>query len=166
VADRDEPTPRTGSLDLAPSAAVERAIERLRRSMSRRHLGQRTLEQAAALGVEVSLQDLIVIDAIEQGPAEAGRGVTVGVVADRGAMDASRASRVVAGAVHARLVRRVADQDDARRIHLELTELGQDVAAAAHAIRQAAFSEIMRDWSPGDRDTFARLLTRFTQLDT
>lgn len=150
-----------GTVDSA-AAVVERAVVRLRRNMSGRHLGQRVLKQAAALGVTVSLQDLLVIDAIEQGPALDGQGVTVGLVADRGALDASRASRVVAGAVQAGLVRRVASQADGRRTDLELTELGQQTADTAHATRQEAFSHAMRDWSPQERDHFGELLTRFT----
>ena len=34
---------------------------------------------------------------------------------------------------------------------------------AAHDVRRAAFSEMMQDWSNQDQQTFALLLTRFTQ---
>jgi DNA-binding MarR family transcriptional regulator len=148
---------------LDAAAAVERAVIALRRGMSRRHLGRHALEQAAAFGVDVTMQDLLVVDAIEEGPTKDGHGVTIGLVADRGALDQSRASRVVANAVKAGLARRVASQDDARRVELELTDLGQDVAKAARTVRQAAFANAMRDWTANEREQFAQLLTRFTE---
>ena len=50
-------------------------------------------------------------------------------------MDASRGSRIVAEAVKAGYVRRVASQEDGRRIHPELTPAGQAVVDATRRTR-------------------------------
>jgi DNA-binding MarR family transcriptional regulator len=155
-----------------PLVAVERGMVRLRRGMSRRTLG--TL---ATRGVEppFDLAHFSVVDAVEEGappPAEAAEGaeggepraggeVTVGLVGERLAVDPSRASRLVAAAVKAGYVERVASQADGRRIHLRLTAAGLELADAGHRTRQRHFDRAMAGWSADERREFARLLTRF-----
>jgi DNA-binding MarR family transcriptional regulator len=144
---------------------IERALIRLRRRQTRRRLAQQSLRQ---LGVEVDLALLDVVDAIEAGPDESGperaerNEVTVGVVAERLGLDPSRASRMVAAAVEAGYVRRVASQGDGRRSCLELTHTGRDIVATAHRTRQALYDRLLADWPEPERAEFARLLTKFT----
>jgi DNA-binding MarR family transcriptional regulator len=146
-------------------AEIERALIRLRRRQTRRRLAQQSMRQ---LGVEVDLALLDVVDAVEAGPEESGpepaerNAVTVGVVAERLGLDPSRASRMVAAAVEAGYVRRVASQGDGRRSCLELTDTGRDIVAAAHRARQALYERLLADWPESERAEFARLLTRFT----
>lgn len=150
--------------DASVLAEVERAVVRIRRSASRRALGRRTRDAVGReLGVDVEVGPLGVVDAVEEGPDPAGRDVGVGLVAERLALDPSRASRLVAESVAAGLVVRVASQGDGRRVRLELSPLGRRVAEVVHATRRAAFAGAMRDWPASDRRAFARLLTRFTE---
>lgn len=142
-----------------PLAAIERGMVRLRRSMGRRALGTLATRQA---GVPFDPAHFSVVDAVEEGPPAAGGEVTVGLVAERLAVDPSRASRLVAGAIRAGYARRVASQTDGRRIHLELTAAGRELAEAGHRTRRARFDRAMAGWSEGERREFARLLTRFT----
>lgn len=148
--------------EAAVLAEVERGMIRLRRSVSRRVIGRRSVEEVRARGLDVELNHLMVIDAVEEGPDPSGPSVTIGMVADRLAIDPTRASRIVSATVTAGHVRRVASQTDSRQIHLELTEQGREAAQAMHTFRQAAFDEAMTGWSDRDRAQFARLLTRFT----
>jgi len=67
-----------------------------------------------------------------------------------------RASRLVSQAIRAGYVRRGASQADGRRIRLELTEAGNEMAKAAHRFRQEFFDYVVRDWSVKDREDFAR----------
>ena len=138
-------------------AAIERAFSRVRRSMARRNLGARMIRE---LGGGVDLSDLGVIDAVDEGPDGE---VTVGMVGERLGIDPSRASRVVASAIHAGYVERVASQADGRRVALRLTDTGRAIAHAARRIRHRAFSEAMEGWTDDERRTFARLLTRFVE---
>lgn len=140
-------------------AAIERAMVRIRRSQTRRSLAK---TQVAAAERPADLTVLGVVDAVEQGPPEPGGEVTVGMVGDRLGIDPSRASRVVAAAITSGTVRRVASQDDGRRIGLELTDRGRDLAREAHETRRALYDRLMRDWPERDRTEFARLLTAFT----
>src|SRR5689334_1994081 len=78
-----------------------------------------------ALSQPVDLEHVAVVDAIEEGSELPGHEVTVGDVAERLGIDPSRASRVVTAAIKAGYVRRLASQDDGRRICLELTPDGQ-----------------------------------------
>jgi DNA-binding MarR family transcriptional regulator len=158
-----------------PLVAVERGMVRLRRGMSRRTLGA-----LATRGVEppFDLAHFSVVDAVEEGgppaaEAAAGAGaaegaeaggegeVTVGLVGERLAVDPSRASRLVAAAVKAGYVERVASQEDGRRIRLRLTAAGRELADAGHRARQRHFDRAMAGWSADERREFARLLTRF-----
>jgi DNA-binding MarR family transcriptional regulator len=152
------PTPTAG--DGASLAAIERAMMRIRRSQTRRTLGRLATRD---LGQNVDLAQLDVVLAVDEGPARPGEELTVGLVAERLGIDPSRASRMVAGAIRAGWLRRVASQADGRRIHLELTEAGREIAQAAHRSRQALYDRLMRDWSERDRGELARLLTKFTE---
>lgn len=145
--------------DAAVLAAIERAMISIRRRQTRRSLGSQAVREA---GRPVDLNLLAVVDAVEEGHDQPNQEVTVGVVAERLGIDPSRASRVVAAAVEAGYVRRVASQGDGRRICLELTESGQQVVAAAHHTRQAFYRRMLDGWPEHERTEFARLLTKFT----
>lgn len=139
-------------------SAIERAMLRLRRSMTRRTLGKRA---ARELGHPIHPSQFSVVDAIEEGQESPDQEVTVNVIAERLGADPSRASRLVAEAVRAGLVVRVASQVDGRRIQLALTDAGRDLAQAAHRFRRDFFARLMQDWSEEERREFARLLTKF-----
>jgi DNA-binding MarR family transcriptional regulator len=82
-------------------------------------------------------------------------------VGERLAIDPSRASRVVAAAVAAGYVQRVATAADGRRIGLVLTDAGRALAATTRASRAAWLGEAMAEWTVEDRHRFATLFTRF-----
>lgn len=144
-------------------AAVERAMVGVRRSQTRRALWPPMLRAVEErLGIELDSGAAAVVDAVEE-PTSDGADVTVGLVAERLGLDASRASRLVASAVATGLVRREASQEDGRRIHLTLTELGQRVFEVEQDVRRAHMAEGMRGWSADERRTFAELFTRFVE---
>lgn len=138
--------------------AIERAMVRLRRSISKRALGRAAGRE---FGSAVDLTLMGVVDAVDEGPGPEGEEVTVGEVARRLGIDPSRASRAVAAAVDSGHLRRVASQRDARRIGLELTDRGRALVDAMRAFRRRMFGRAMEGWSEQDMETFARLLTRF-----
>src|SRR5262249_55290862 len=92
---------------------------------------------------------------------DTGGRATVPSVAAAWNLDQPRASKLVAAAVTAGLVRREADQADGRRALLVRTPAGRHLSAQAHAFRRQVFGEAMADWPAADRTEFARLLTRF-----
>jgi DNA-binding MarR family transcriptional regulator len=103
---------------------------------------------------------MAVVHAVEDGP-DTGEEITVGAVARHLGVDPSHASRLVAAAIKAGLVHRVASQEDGRRSRLELTEAGVQSSQRYRSFRQHILSRVMADWSGQDRADFARLLTRF-----
>lgn len=146
-----------------PLSDIERALVRIRRRQTGRALGRAA---AASASAESSRQPLdlgaaAVVDALD-GPAAPGEERTVGFVADRLAVDPSRASRQVAAAVAAGYVRRAASPADGRRSVLEITAGGHALLAAARAARRDLVRRATAGWSAADRRTFAALLTRFT----
>lgn len=138
-------------------AVIERALVTIRRSQRRRTLQRRAASDDAPSAEAAVFQ---VLDALEAA-SDAGRGMTVTAVADALAVDQPRASRLVAQAIEAGLVRRGADPDDGRRSILTLTTRGRKVLAGAHRTRRAAVEAALAGWSPEDRDAFARLLHAF-----
>ncbi|MEV5960794.1 MarR family winged helix-turn-helix transcriptional regulator [Kribbella sp. NPDC051952] len=137
-----------------PVAAVESAMIAVRRRQTRRTF-------AVESGGPDPVQE--VLDAIEAAHPD-NLGVN-GVAAALG-VDQPRASKLVAAAVSAGLVRREADQQDGRRTNLVLTGQGREQLETVHAYRRDRFANAMEDWSAAERETFADLLTRFvTGLD-
>ncbi|RKS73284.1 MarR family transcriptional regulator [Actinomadura pelletieri DSM 43383] len=138
--------------------AVERSMVKLRRGMARQRLGRAAIREH---NLPVDVQVLHVVDVIDEGPDDPGQEMSVGLVAARLGVDASRGSRIVAEAVKSGYVRRVASQEDGRRIHLELTDAGRTVVEATRRTRQKHFAEAMSGWTDEERAEFARLLARF-----
>lgn len=139
-----------------PVAEVETAMVAIRRRQMLRFF-------ARAAGVQDDSGQQV-IDAIEATGAEP---IGVNGVAERLGVDQPRASKLVAAAVSAGLIRREADQQDGRRTNLVLTEAGRDRLEIVHTFRRSKFAAAMADWPEADQETFAVLLTRFvTALGT
>jgi DNA-binding MarR family transcriptional regulator len=141
--------------------AVERAMVAIRRSQTRRALtrlaeGRDDAEDAGVLGGSA----VDVLDAVEAAEL-AGAPATVSGVAAALNVDQPRASKLVAAAVEAGLVRREADQADGRRALLVRTERGNTLAEELHRFRRSVFATAMSGWTDADRAAFAQLLTRF-----
>jgi DNA-binding MarR family transcriptional regulator len=143
--------------DNNPESLVERAMVAIRRSQSRRTLA-RLAGQPPDAGAGGSAFD--VLDAIEAAE-QAGSPAGVGGVAAALGVDQPRASRLVAAAVGAGLVRREADQADGRRSVLVRTAAGRAASEEVRRFRRSVFASAMADWSDAERAEFARLLTRF-----
>jgi DNA-binding MarR family transcriptional regulator len=143
--------------------AVERAMVAIRRSQTRRALTRLAEGRDAAehAGV-VSSPAVDVLDAIEAAE-QAGTPATVSRVAATLNVDQPRASKLVAAAVEAGLVRREADQADGRRAPLVRTDRGNALFEELHRHRRSVFATAMSDWTDADRAAFARLLTSFVE---
>ena len=120
----------------------------------RRRQTRRTLARAAG-AADDTLQP--VLDAVEGADGPVG----VGEIAEAIGVDQPRASKLVAAAVGAGLLRRQADQADGRRAWLVLTDAGTERLARVHAFRREVFATAMAGWSEAEQATFAELLTRF-----
>jgi len=140
--------------------AVERAMVAIRRSQTRRALTRLAEEHDDTDVVGGSAVD--VLDAIEAAE-QAGTPATVSGVAAALNVDQPRASKLVAAAVEAGLVRREADQADGRRAFLVRTERGTTLSQELHRFRRSIFATAMSDWTDADRAAFARLLTLFVE---
>ncbi|MEU1544415.1 MarR family winged helix-turn-helix transcriptional regulator [Nocardia sp. NPDC005745] len=130
----------------AITVAVEAAMVRIRRRQTRGALSD------GAIPVAV----FRVLDAVADGSAD-----TVGALAPALGVDQPRASRLVAQAVSAGLLERVADQRDGRRSVLRLTAAGNRAVTEARKGRRTTMAAAMADWTPAERADFARLLERF-----
>ncbi|TCC11866.1 MarR family winged helix-turn-helix transcriptional regulator [Kribbella soli] len=137
-----------------PVAEVEAAMIAIRRRQTRRTF-------AVQSGGPDPVQE--VLDAIEAAEPDP---VGVNGVATALGVDQPRASKLVAAAVTAGLVRREADQADGRRTNLVLTPAGRAQLETVHTHRRTHFAAAMSEWTPEERTAFASLLTRFlTALD-
>ena len=131
--------------------AVEAAMVAVRRRQSRRAFARDSGSPPADDAVQQ------VLDAVES--AAVPPGVT-GIAAALG-VDQPRASKLVAAAIEAGLLRREFDQPDGRRAQLAVTPDGRARLDVVHAHRRARFAAAMADWTADERETFAGLLTRF-----
>ena len=134
-----------------PVAEVEAAMIAIRRRQVRR-----AYAREAGGAKDDSTQQ--VIDAIEGAGAEP---LGVNGIAEALGVDQPRASKLVAAAVAAGLIRREADQLDGRRTNLVLTAVGQERLEVVHRFRRARFATAMEDWTETDKAAFASLLSRF-----
>jgi DNA-binding MarR family transcriptional regulator len=147
---------------------VERAMVAIRRSQNRRTLARlATARQGARPGGGrgtaadgAGRASVDVLDIIEEAEETGGRATVTSVAAALN-VDQPRASKLVAAAVAAGLVRREADQADGRRALLVRTPAGRRLSAQVHAFRRQVFGEAMAGWPAADRAEFARLLSRF-----
>lgn len=147
---------------------VERAMVAIRRSQSRRTLARLAAQRGdlprnlARIPAESQVPTAAaeVLDVIEEAEASGVPATVTGVAAALG-IDQPRASKMVAAAVAAGLVRREADQKDGRKALLVRTDEGRKVSEQVHAFRRRVFAEAMAGWPERDRAEFARLLTRF-----
>jgi DNA-binding MarR family transcriptional regulator len=143
--------------------AVEQAMVAIRRRMSRRSLGRLARRHAgahhgaSAEGASAAFDVLDVLEAAERADIQA----TVSGVADSLGVDQPRASRLVAAAVEAGFVRRLADRSDGRRVVLVRTARGRAMSDKVHQFRRSVFAAAMSSWSRADQAAFAHLLTRF-----
>lgn len=147
-------------------AAIDAVMHKIRRSILRRDFGRQVL---AAIDPELETAHLDVISAIAHNPAwtdQPREEVTVGLIAERLAIDPSRASRVVADVVDRGYALRFASQSDARRICLELTEKGGRFVEAVRLNKWNLFSRALGQWNERDLITFAALLERFSSWST
>lgn len=124
------------------------------------------LRRTALLDVEhpVSRKDLTrtLVLALVEDPADVpGRETTVGVVAERLAVDPSVASRMVSDCITTGYLVRAASQLDGRRTILRLTPEGVAMLARFRLRQREAFEYITREWSEHERLDFARLLIKY-----
>ena len=144
-------------------AKIDRLMSSMRRSMVKRDFGRRLVSSLDAT-LDVAHLDLmgavvhLGIPESEGGETE----VTVGSLAERLAVDPSRASRVAADLVERGYLLRVASQGDARRICLEATEKGRRFVEAVQETKWKMFSRALHNWEERDLVTFATLLERFS----
>lgn len=143
---------------LDPSvAAVDRALNVLRRRLSPRGMRRITDDHQCLPGT-----DAIPLLFAIAGDAEGGE-VTVGLLAETMHVDPSRASRMVAAAIEAGHVRRLASQADGRKSVLELTDAGREMLAGAERFWLAHYDRAMAGWTDKERREFALLLTKFCE---
>jgi DNA-binding MarR family transcriptional regulator len=114
------------------------------------------------LGKRLNLGQIFVADALDEMRENRGEQPSVGKVAERLGIDPSRASRMVAGAIRAGFVKRIASQLDGRQTHLGLTNDGRKALATVRRFRIMFFSKLTANWSDRDCAEFAKLLIRFT----
>lgn len=140
---------------------VDAVLQTWRRRAMRRELGHRALIDLKA-GIDLAQLDVLI--AIE-GPTpefgEAGGETMIATVAERLAIDPSRASRVVSEMVERGFARRAVSQADARRTIIELTERGRALVDAVRAYKFLVMGDFFSGWSAQDLAIFVPLLQRF-----
>ncbi len=156
---------------LSPAAAeavasIDAVMHKVRKSIQRRDFGRQVM---AKLDPTLEVTHLDAISAIAHSPVwadDAPQEVTVGLIAERLGIDPSRASRVTADVVERGYARRVASQQDARRICLELTEKGEHFIAAVRHNKWHIFARALGKWNERELVVFAALLDRFSNWAT
>lgn len=157
---------------LSPAAAeavasIDAVMHKVRRSIQRRDFGRQVM---AKLDPSLEVAHLDTISAIAHNPVWSAEGpvpeVTVGLIAERLGIDPSRASRVVADVVERGYAKRVASQQDARRICLELTGKGRNFVEAVRRNKLEIFARALGKWNERELVVFASLLDRFSNWST
>jgi DNA-binding MarR family transcriptional regulator len=154
----------TGLSDNAAEAvaSIDAVMHKVRRSIQRREFGRQVMAQ---MDPSLDVSHLDAISAIGHKGEDVGE-VTVGLVAERLAIDPSRASRVTSDLVERGYLKRVASQQDARRICLELTKKGQNFLEAVRRNKVHIFTRALSQWTEQELVVFAALFERFSNWST
>lgn len=140
---------------------IDALMQNWRRRMHKRELGHRAL---ATLGIPLDLAQFDVLAAIDGASVEFGKAgdeTMVGTVAERLAIDPSRASRMVADMVTAGYARREVSQADARRTVIALTPAGRAITEAVRAYKWLLLGDFLGTWAPEELDSFVSQLEHF-----
>ncbi|MGC5223530.1 MarR family winged helix-turn-helix transcriptional regulator [Micromonospora sp. DT81.3] len=95
--------------------------------------------------------------------ASASAPLSVSEIADRIGVDQPRASRLVQATVEAGHARRQADENDARRTNILITDEGRALIAQARGARVGAVEAALAGFTPEERAQLAALLARLAQ---
>ena len=146
---------------------VDAVLQRWRRRFQKRELGQRAIADMA-LPIDLSQLDaLTVIWSPANEYDDGGEGeIMVGTVAQRLAVDPSRASRIVSELIRRGLVTRGVSQHDARRAILQLTPLGETLVETVREYKFLFMGAFLAGWTPEERADFLPLLDRFSTWST
>lgn len=143
-------------------SAIDAAMTRIRRGMLKRELVNSII---AEIDPNLDLARLDVLSTVmhwHPDGAAPSEEVTVGVVAERLAIDPSRASRLVADVIDLGYLRREASQGDSRRIVLKPTEKGLAFGEAFRLKKSSALAASLKGWTEAELLEFARLLERYS----
>ena len=143
-------------------ATIDAVMHKVRRSIQRREFGRQVMAQ---MDPSLDVSHLDAISAIAHKGEEIAE-VTVGLVAERLGIDPSRASRVTSDLVERGYALRVASQQDARRICLELTEKGANFVEAIRRNKVQLFTRALAQWNEHELMVFAALFERFSNWAT
>lgn len=91
----------------------------------------------------------------------AGERMGISEIAEAIRVDQPRASRLVNDAVERGLITRRADERDARRSVVELSDAGRALLETSRATRRSAVTEALNAFTPDEIATFSGLLARF-----
>ena len=147
-------------------ASIDAVMHKVRRSIQRRDFGRQVMAQ---IDPALDVGHLDAISAIAHKPVwgdQPEEEVTVGLVAERLGIDPSRASRITADVVERGYARRVASQQDARRICLELTDKGVNFVEAVRRNKVQIFARALAQWNEHELMVFAALFERFSNWST
>jgi DNA-binding MarR family transcriptional regulator len=95
--------------------------------------------------------------------ATASAPLSVSEIAERIGVDQPRASRLVQATVAAGHARRQADENDARRTNILLTDEGRALVVQARGARVGAVETALAGFTPDERAQLAALLSRLAQ---
>jgi DNA-binding MarR family transcriptional regulator len=135
-----------------------RALFRLGRIFGRHPMREQIMERRENTP---ELSQILVTEAVAAATAETEQEVTVGIVAERLAIDPSTASRLVAETIVGGYLSRAPSQIDSRRIRLRLTDAGYKLVEDAHRYQRIIFEAITKNWPEQERRDFAHLLVKF-----
>lgn len=90
-------------------------------------------------------------------------GLSVSEIAELIGVDQPRASRLVNESAERGLITRRADERDARRSVVELTELGRSILSTTTESRRTAVADAVAGFTAEETATLAALLTRFVE---
>lgn len=140
---------------------IDAFLQNWRRQAGRRELGRRALID---LRIPLDLAQFDVLVAIQGSISEFGQSAgetMVATVAERLAIDPSRASRLVSEMVEAGYAQRAVSQADARRTIIELTEAGRVVVEAVRTYRFLIMGDFLSQWDEEELKRFVPLLYKF-----
>lgn len=140
--------------------ALEQAMSRLHRAMSRHRAWERISNEA---GVSLDRTSATILELLARSDCA---DCSLHKIVEKLGIEAPSVTRKVQLLEQASLLKKEVDKKDSRAYRLQLTARGVDISKRLRTAKRENLKETLADWSPTERQKLAKLIQKFADSIT